>query len=78
MNDVMSRSEAAALLMDMSRRGGVSREEAKALQLGVRLLVKRHFDTIKNKIKREARKDEADIDGKQHGVCAQVPTQVLV
>lgn len=61
MNDVMSRSEAAALLMDMSRRV-VSREEAEALQLGVRSLVKRHFDTIKNKINRKARKDEADID----------------
>lgn len=70
MNDVMSRSEAAALLMDMSRRGGVSREEAEALQLGVRSLVKRHFDNIKNKINRKARKDEADIDGKQHGVRA--------
>ena len=57
----MSRSEAAFLLMDMSR-GGVSREQVEALQLGVRSLVKRHFDSIKNKINRKARKDEADID----------------
>lgn len=57
---VKSRSEAAALLMDMSR--GVSREQVEALQLGVRALVKRHFDNIKNKINRKARKDEADID----------------
>ena len=69
MNDVMSRSEAAALLMDMSRRG-VSREAAVALQLGVRALVKRHFDCMKNRANRKARKDEADIDSKQHGVCA--------
>ena len=61
MNDVMSRSEAAALLMDMSRRV-VSREEAEALQLGVRALVKRHFDCMKNRASRKARKDEADID----------------
>ena len=65
---VMSRSEAASLLMDMAR--GVSREQVEALQLGVRSLVKRHFDKIKNKINRKARKDEADIDCKQHGVCA--------
>ena len=65
---VMSRSEAASLLMDMAR--GVSREQVEALQLGERSLVKRHFDKIKNKINRKARKDEADIDCKQHGVCA--------
>ena len=58
---VMSRSEAAALLMDMSR-GGVSHEQVEALQLGVRALVKRHFDRMKNRASRKARKDEADID----------------
>jgi hypothetical protein len=48
---VMSRSEAAVLIMDMAR-GGVSRQEVEALQLGVRALVKRHFDCMKNRAKR--------------------------
>lgn len=65
----MSRSKAAALLMDMVR-GGVSREQVEALQLGVRALVKRHFDCMKNRASRKARKDETDIDSKQHGVRA--------
>lgn len=66
---VMSRSEAAALLMDMSR-GGVSHEQVEALQLGVRTLVKRHFDCMKNRTVRKAKKNETDTHGKQHGVCA--------
>lgn len=57
---VMSRSEAAALLMDMSRGGGVSREQVEALQLGVRALVKRHFDRMKNRANRKAKKDGED------------------
>ena len=56
---VMSRSEAAALLMDMSR-GGVSREQVEALQLGVRALVKRHFDQMKNRANRKAKKNGED------------------
>ena len=61
---VMSRSEAAALLMDMSR-GGVSRDECEALQLGVRALVKRHFDCMKNRASRKAKKNgEDNTDGK--------------
>ena len=60
---VMSRSEAASLLMDMSR--GVSREQVEALQLGVRALVKRHFDCMKNMASRKAKKDgEDNTDGK--------------
>ena len=60
---VMSRSDAAALLMDMSR-GGVSREQVEALQLGVRALVKRHFDYMKNRANRKARSnDENHTDG---------------
>lgn len=59
----MSRSEAAALLMDMGR-GGVSLDECEALQLGVRALVKRHFDCMKNRANRKARKNEAHTDGK--------------
>lgn len=60
---VMSRSEAAALLMDMSR--GVSREQVEALQLGVRALVKRHFDCMKNRASRKARNNgEDNTDGK--------------
>ena len=66
---VMSRSEAASLLMDMSR--GVSREQVEALQLGVRPLVKRHFDCMKNRAVRKVKKNgEDNTDGKQHGVCA--------
>ena len=61
---VMSRSDAAALLMDMAR-GGVSRDECEALQLGVRALVKRHFDHMKNRANRKAKKDgEDNTDGK--------------
>lgn len=61
---VMSRSDAAALLMDMSR-GGVSREQVEALQLGVRALVKRHFDCMKNRTSRKAKKNgEDNTDGK--------------
>ena len=61
---VMSRSDAAALLMDMAR-GGVSRDECEALQLGVRALVKRHFDCMKNRAVRKAKKNEQDhTDGK--------------
>ena len=56
---VMSRSEAAALLMDMSR-GGLSREQVEALQLGVRALVKRHFDCMKNRASRKAKKNGED------------------
>ena len=59
----MSRSEAAALLMDMAR--GVSRDECEALQLGVLALVKRHFDCMKNRANRKAKKDgEDNTDGK--------------
>lgn len=58
----MSRSEAAALLMDMSRGG---REQVEALQLGVRALVKRHFDCMKNRASRKAKKNgEDNTDGK--------------
>lgn len=56
---VMSRSEAASLLMDMAR-GGVSREQVEALQLGVRALVKRHFDCMKNRANRKAKKNGED------------------
>ena len=60
---VMSRSCAASLLMDMAR-GGVSREQVEALQLGVRALVKRHFDSMKNRANRKARSnDENHTDG---------------
>ena len=60
---VMSRSEAASLLMDMAR--GVSRDECEALQLGVRALVKRHFDHMKNQASRKAKKNgEDNTDGK--------------
>ena len=64
MNNVMSRSKAASLLMDIARRG-VTREQVEALQLGVRTLVKRHFDCMKNKASRKAKKDGKDnTDGK--------------
>lgn len=66
MNDrVMSRSESASLLMDMSRGEGVSREHVEALQLGVKMLVKRHFDQMKNRASRKAKKNgEDNTDGK--------------
>ena len=61
---VMSRSDAAALLMDMSK-GGVSRKQVEALQMGVRALVKRHFDCMKNRANRKAKKNgEDNTDGK--------------
>jgi hypothetical protein len=60
----MSRSEAASLLMDMAMGGGVSRDQAEALQLGVKALVKRHFDCMKNRANRKARKN-----GEDHSDC---------
>ena len=61
---VMSRAEAAYELLRMAG-GGVSRRECEALQTGVRALVKRHFDCMKNRAVRKARKDEQDhTDGK--------------
>ena len=49
--DVMSRAEAAFVLMKMMRRGGTVRE-VEALQVGVRSLVKRHCDCMKNRARR--------------------------
>ena len=48
--DVMSRAEAAHVLLEMMRRGGV--REIGALQVGVRSLVKRHCDCMKNRAHR--------------------------
>ena len=56
---VMSRNEAAAVLMEIAR-GGRSRNEVEALQLGVRALVKRHFDCMKNRAVRQERKQQAE------------------
>ena len=50
--DVMSRAEAAYVLMEMMRRGGAARE-IEALQVGVRSLVKRHCDSMKNRARRK-------------------------
>lgn len=65
MNDqrVMSRTEAASVLLEMAR-GGVSRQQCEALQVGVRALVKRHFDCMKNRANRKAKQNETDIDSK--------------
>lgn len=54
---VMSRKEAASVLMDMAG-GGASRRQICALQLAVRSLVKRHFDCMKNRARRKATQDE--------------------
>ena len=56
---VMSGAEAALLCMEMAR-GGVSREQCEALQVAVRSLVKRHFDQMKNRQIRKARKERDD------------------
>ena len=54
--------EAAAVLMEMARGGG-SRQEVEALQLGVRSLVKRYFDQMKNRAVRQARRLGAELIG---------------
>ena len=59
MNKLMSRVEAATVLMAMAR-GGVSREQCEALQLGVRAIVKRHFDQQKNWAVRRDRRRAAE------------------
>jgi len=59
---VMSRTEAASVLLEMAR--GVSRQQCEALQVGVRALVKRHFDCMKNRANRKAKQNEIDIDSK--------------
>lgn len=55
---VMSRSQAAYELLELAR-GGLSRAQVEAIQLGCRALVKRHFDCMKNRAVRQERKQQA-------------------
>jgi hypothetical protein len=55
--EVMSRKEAASILMDMAG-GGVSVKECEALHTAVRSLVKRYFDSKKNRARRREKGDE--------------------
>ena len=57
--DVMSRAEAAFVLMKMMRRGGGTVREVEALQVGVRCLVKRHCDCMKNRARRNEKSAES-------------------
>ena len=58
--DVMSRAEAAFVLMKMMRRvGGGTVREVEALQVGVRCLVKRHCDYMKNRARRNEKSAES-------------------
>ena len=57
--EVMSRARAAYELLEISKGEGLSRTQVEALQLGVRALVKRHFDCMKNRAVRQARKQQA-------------------
>ena len=52
----MSRARAAFELLEVARGGGLTRAQVEAVQLGVRALVKRHFDCMKNRAVRMARK----------------------
>ena len=54
--EVMSRKEAASVLMDMA--GGVSVKECEAIHTAVRSLVKRYFDSKKNRARRREKGDE--------------------
>ena len=57
--EVMSRKEAAYILMDMAGGGGgVSSKECEALHTAVRSLVKRYFDHKKNRARRMDKGDE--------------------
>ena len=57
---VMSRSQAAYELLELAKGGGLSRAQVEAIQLGCRALVKRHFDCVKNRAVRQARKQQAE------------------
>ena len=55
---VMSKADAAFVLMEIARGGYLSHTECEALHTAVRSLVKRYFDRMKNIANRKARKDE--------------------
>lgn len=63
---VMSRSQAAYELLELAR-GGLSRAQVEAIQLGCRALVKRHFDCMKNRAVRHAAKASAEANEETKG-----------
>ena len=55
----MSRARAVFELLEIARGGGgLTKAQVEAIQLGVRALVKRHFDCMKNRAVRMMRKEQ--------------------
>ena len=54
----MSKGEAIGILAQMAYMDGLSVEQVIALQVGVRSLCKRHFDSRRNMARRNSPKDE--------------------